>query len=99
MSFTITSSSEDSQPGKNINLNRFYIIQGAFTNNSDLIVTTVDENAIYQNITASKKQYFSITSTHAGLDDRSRTKTLIRKFVNNETLSWFEKTIILKSSE
>ncbi|MBI3035828.1 hypothetical protein HYY71_05905 [Candidatus Woesearchaeota archaeon] len=95
----ITSSKEDQQPGQNLNLNRFYLIQGAFTNNSDLIVTTVDENVIYENIIADKKQYFSLTSTHAGLDDRSRTKTLIRKFVNNETLSWFEKAIILKSSD
>ena len=96
--YNFSSSKEDQQPAKNLSLNKFYIIQGAFTNDSDLIVTTVDENAIYENINANKKQYFSITATHIGLDDRSRTKTLIRKFINNETLSWFEKTLILKSS-
>ena len=96
--YNFSYSNNDSQPGKNVNLNKFFIIQGAFTNDSDLIVQTVDENAIYENINANKKQYFSITATHSDLDDRTRTKTLIRKFINNETLSWFEKTLILKSS-
>ena len=96
--YNFSSSKEDQQPAKNLSLNKFYIIQGAFTNDSDLIVTTLDENAIYENINSNNKQYFSITATHIGLDDRSRTKTLIRKFINNESLSWFEKALILKSS-
>ena len=94
----------DPQPGKNLNLDNFVIIQGTFFVNSDGIVTTYDEQAIYDNIILNnppmgqinRKRYFSIFAPHMSLyvikslADVGRTKNIITKSINKEELNFFE---------
>ena len=91
----------DTQPGS-ITLTKFAIIQGNALGTSDGIVTTVDEDSIYSNVqlkntsnTQSVKQSFKVLAFHSNLDTRTITKTLIRRLINNEELTFFERTFNL----
>ena len=91
----------DTQPGK-VTLTKFAIIQGNALGTSDGIVTTIDEDSIYSNVqlknlssTKSSKQSFKVLAFHSNLDTRTISKTLIRKLLNNEELTFFEKTFNL----
>ncbi|MBL7055794.1 hypothetical protein ISS07_02680 [Candidatus Woesearchaeota archaeon] len=86
----------DSQPG-NFNLTRFLIFQGNALISSDGVVTVEDESQIYQNINlnGSLKKHFNILSTHLGMENKERTKSIIQKELNKEKLSFFEENINL----
>ncbi|MBI2653634.1 hypothetical protein HYX02_02370 [Candidatus Woesearchaeota archaeon] len=97
------SSSNDTQPGK-INITKFGIIQGNAFGTSDGIVPTIDEDSIYSNVKLRNsnndkinplKQSFRVLAFHSNLDTTQKSKTLIRKLLNNEDLSFFEKTFNL----
>ncbi len=93
--YNISISENDKQPGENLSLNKFAIIQGDFFGDNDGIVTTQDESQIFNKINASPKWHFRILATHKTLADRTKTKTLIKKTLNNESLSFFETTFLL----
>ncbi|MBI2208556.1 hypothetical protein HYU50_03595 [Candidatus Woesearchaeota archaeon] len=86
----------DTQPG-NINVFNFTIIQGNEFGSSDGVVTIEDERKIYQNVNknSNNKNHFSIFASHIGLDDKERTKSIIRKTLNKEKLNFYERTINL----
>ena len=86
----------DTQPG-NVNLSNFVIIQGSAFVTDDEIVTVLDEQKIYENINRNSKpkKRFDIFAVHTGLDTKDRTKSIVRKSVNKEQLSFYEKTINL----
>lgn len=91
----------DTQPGK-VTLTKFAIIQGNALGTSDGIVTTIDEDSIYSNIQLknlsnikSIKQSFKVLAFHSNLDTRTISKTLIRRLINNEELTFFERTFNL----
>jgi len=97
------SSSNDTQPGK-ITISKFGIIQGNALGKSDGIVPTIDEDSIYSNIKLRSssnnnidpiKQSFKVLAFHSNLDTIQKSKTLIRKLLNNEELSFFENTFNL----
>nr|MBI4156891.1 alpha/beta hydrolase [Candidatus Woesearchaeota archaeon] len=86
----------DTQPG-NISIFNFTIIQGNEFGSSDGVVTIEDERKIYQNVNKdlNNKNHFNIFASHIGLDDKERTKSIIRKTLNKEKLSFYERTINL----
>src|SRR3989338_7597920 len=92
------SSTNDTQPGK-INLTKFGILQGNALGTSDGIVPTLDEDSIYSNVKLRNsnseinpmKQSFKVLAFHTNVDTTQKSKTLIRKLLNNEELSFFEK--------
>ena len=97
------SSSNDTQPGKII-IPKFGIIQGNALGKSDGIVPTIDEDSIYSNVKLRPstnnninpiKQSFKVLALHSNLDTTQKSKTLIRKLLNNEDLSFFEKAFNL----
>jgi len=98
----LMSSSNDNQPGK-VTLTKFGIIQGNALGTSDGIITTIDENSIYSNVKLKNsltnikpiKQSFKVFAFHSNLDTRSISKTLIRRLINNEDLTFFERTFHL----
>ena len=101
------SSTNDTQPGK-INLTKFGILQGNALGTSDGIVPTLDEDSIYSNVKLRNsnseinpmKQSFKVLAFHTNVDTTQKSKTLIRKLLNNEELSFFEKTFnLLNQSE
>ena len=93
--YNFSADDKDKQPGDNVVLNSFAIIQGDIFGDNDGIVTTNDEREIFNKINASPKKYFRVLASHATLPDRTRTKSLIKKTLNNESLSLFERTFLL----
>jgi len=91
-----SSQTDDLQPGKNLTLTNFAILEGAITGNSDLVVSTFDQNEIYENINSNNKKYFSIIASHIDIPSREKTKLLIKKFLHNESLSFFDELSLLK---
>ncbi|MBI2134603.1 alpha/beta hydrolase [Candidatus Woesearchaeota archaeon] len=91
----IINSSFDNQPG-NINIQNFVIIQGSALTSNDGIVTIKDEQKIFQNVNHSNsKKHFDIFALHTTLDGKDRTKSIIKKSLNNQELSFYEKTLNL----
>jgi len=91
----IINSSFDTQPG-NIQVPNFVIIQGSGLTTDDGIVTVKDEQKIYQNVNnINSKKYFDIFALHSTLDEKDRTKSIIRKSLNKQDLSFYERTINL----
>ncbi|MBI2558136.1 alpha/beta hydrolase [Candidatus Woesearchaeota archaeon] len=86
----------DRQPG-DINISNFMIIQGNAFTSDDGIVTVIDEKNIYTNANKNlnPKKHFNIFAIHSSLDTKDRTKSIIRKSINKEKLSFYEKTINL----
>ena len=85
----------DTQPG-NIVVPNFIIIQGSALSSDDGVVSIKDEQKIYQNInTTNSKKHFDIFALHSTLDGKDRTKSIIRKSLNTQGLSFYEKTINL----
>ena len=86
----------DTQPGK-INISNFMIIQGSAFTSDDGIVTVLDEEKIYQNsnINGKPKKRFDIFAVHTTLDVKEKTKTIIKKLINKQDLSFYERTINL----
>ena len=86
----------DSQPG-NISVSNFFIIQGNAFVSDDGIVTVIDEKSIYNNTNKNlnPKRHFNIFAIHSSLDEKDRTKSIIKKSLNKEKLSLYEKTINL----
>ena len=104
-------SNNDSQPG-NLSMDNFAIIQGNGFITSDGIVTTSDEKAIYNNIKLNNpinskniKRYFSIMGYHfpiliiPSIADTTKTKSLIDKTLNKQSLNFYQQTFELKESE
>ncbi|GAG17802.1 unnamed protein product, partial [marine sediment metagenome] len=93
-------STEDTQPAQNLQLNNSNIIQGIkgglclFT--SDCVVTTVDEQAIYDNLNTSNKKYLSVGVKHGGMPENWEVKYLSKKILNKKELNWLDKLIYLK---
>ena len=86
----------DAQPG-NINILNFLIIQGSALTTEDGLVTINDENAIYQNVNngVNSKKYFDVFALHTGLDNNNRAKSIVKKSINKQELSFYEKTVNL----
>lgn len=86
----------DTQPG-NINVPNFFIIQGNAFVSDDGIVTITDEKSIYTNANKNlnPKKHFNVFAIHSSLDEKDRTKSIIKKSLNKEKLSLYEKTINL----
>lgn len=82
----------DTEPG-GVSLNKFVIIQGDAFNTHDGIVITNDEKRIFNNVDSDSKKYMRNFATHTGLDNSPTTKSIIRKTLNNQELSFIEKTI------
>lgn len=65
----------------------------------DLVVSVEDGNAIYSNIQADKKYHFESFGLHGGpvlfnLADKSLTKRIVKRFLNNETFNYFDRYYI-----
>ncbi len=86
------------QPGQNVNLNKFIIIQGDIFKTNDGIVTIEDEKRIYNNVNSNSKKHLRNFASHRQLDNSQKTKVLIRKTLNNEYLNLLERTINLINS-
>lgn len=85
----------DNQPG-NIQVANFVIIQGSALTTDDGLITVNDESSIYQNVNNTNlKQHFDIFALHTGLDDNNRANSIIKKSINKQDLSFYEKTINL----
>lgn len=80
------SSENDTQPGANVNLSNFLIIQGTGLVSSDGIVTTKDEASIYSNIISKNKAYVSLPAFHTGVADSQTSKRIINSFVSSNNL-------------
>lgn len=103
----------DSQPGKDLHLDNFAIIQGSFFITSDGIVTIKDQKAIYDNIIlnnpsqgqTNRKRYLDMKGIHFALPgvksmaDTNKVKALIRKTVNKEELNFYEEIFNLEEEE
>ena len=76
----------DSQPGKNVNISNFLIIQGDALITSDGIVSTKDEEMIYNNINSDNKKYISVVALHGGTADSKASKRIINSFITNKNL-------------
>ena len=96
--FNWSSKSDDLQPGQNLPITFFSIIQGDIFGDNDGIITTFDEREIFNNINSNSKRYLRVLASHRTLADDTTTKKLIRKTLNNETLNMFERTINLINS-
>jgi hypothetical protein len=86
----------DTQPGK-INVSDFVIIQGSAFGSDDGIVTIIDEGKIYQNANSNTKpkKRFDIFAVHTTLDVKDRTKSIIKKLINKQELSFYERNVNL----
>ena len=88
----------DSQPG-NISVGKAAIIEGRFYGKlnpfypvgGDLVVTINDQKAIYDNTNANSKKRFIMYTYHGALPEDFWTQRFIRKTLNNESLTWYEK--------
>lgn len=76
----------DSQPGQNVNLSNFLIMQGDILITSDQIVSTKDEELIYSNINSQNKAYISLPRTHTGVADSKESKRIIKSYLYNKNL-------------
>ena len=92
-------STQDAQPG-NINISSFMLIQGhfdPFSTDSDIIVTHVDEEAIYRNVNSQSKSRVNVYGAHTGtnfpLPDRDLSRDIITRTVNNIRLSFGQRII------
>ena len=91
----IINSGSDTQPG-NIQVPNFVIIQGSELDTDDGIVTVKDEQKIYQNVNIiNSKKHFDIFVLHSDLDERDRTKSIIKKSLNKQELTFYERVINL----
>ena len=85
----------DIQPG-NIEIPNFVIIQGSALVVEDGLITVNDEKSIYQNVNDTNlKQHFDVFAIHSGLDNNNRAKSIIKKSINKQELSFYEKAINL----
>mgnify|MGYP001565219610 CR=1 FL=1 len=103
----------DSQLGINLNINRLLVYNGIINRATsilydrpintehDLMVSTQDGDAIYNNIQANKKYHFESYGIHAGTSalaiyGRDITKRVIREFLNNQTFSSSDKKYLVE---
>lgn len=77
----------DSQPGINLSLDNFMVIQGTGFMNNDGIVTTKDEESLYTNINSTNKYYFTYFSTHIGLPDRNDVRKVMNELLNSKRIN------------
>jgi len=74
----------DSQPGKNLELSNFILIGGNLLNsNNDMIVTVNDENAIFENIHSENKKIFLGNYMHTGMSENVEIQNIIKKEILN----------------
>jgi len=69
----------------------------------DLMVTKADAYAIYNNLDSENKSLFKVMAAHGGgkimgLSDVKKTKSIVKKTINQEELSFWEKTFNLVES-
>ncbi len=80
----------DTQPGRDLNLDYFTLIYGLLNDFSqtDSIVSTQDEESIYLNVNSSHKAKFKIKGLieglHAGMPKNERKKDYVKKSVTKE---------------
>ncbi len=75
----------DSQPGKNISLNKFILIAGNLFNlGNDGIVSIEDEKEIFNNINSSDKNYFEGNYFHVGMTENEEILKYIKDKINNK---------------
>lgn len=91
-------SSNDIQPGSNLNVNKFAIIHGYGMVTHDGIVTTMDSQDIYNNVNAPNKKRLKVLATHKGLPNMGVTKDITSRILNNQSLSLLEKRYNLLNS-
>lgn len=92
--------SNDPQPGENLNLQKLVIIQGSLFEESDGIVTTVDENKIYENINTNKsKYYFNTKMMHFYMSSHPNIKSIIERSIENKKYTIYQKTFNLEEKE
>ena len=92
----LTKTNTDTQPGIGVNINQYIQIDAKTSgkpdlNKGDLLVTSVDQTAIYNNINASGKRRFVYEGFHGFLPQKRDVLKLIRKTLNNESLTQKEK--------
>ena len=79
-------SSDDPQPGNELNFDKFSLIYGVngfgFDNDNDYIVTKNDELQIYDKISADDKGLHEFFYRHNQLPNKKKVKELIKKEVN-----------------
>jgi hypothetical protein len=106
-------SDSDIQPGIDLSLTNFAIIQGTFLKTSDGVVTTKDQEEIYNNIIirdpepgeTNSKKLFGIVGTHTPLlltksmADTDRMKSIMEKTLQKEPLTWWQTKFQLKANE
>lgn len=89
----IIKSTNDIQPGNGLSLNKFTIIYGDSTGNSspynDWVVTGSDAVGIFNNIQSNDKKICRVYAIHSELPDSLITKSIIKRSVNNQSLSLF----------
>lgn len=91
--FNFINSTGDTQPGNGLSLNKFTIIYGDSAGDispyNDWVVTGNDAISIGNNIQSNNKILCKVYKDHGGLPDTSKTKNIIKKSINNESLSAF----------
>ena len=96
-------SSVDSQPASSLFLNKFALIEGQIVGypfGNDGVVTLSDQQAIYSNVNSNNKRRVGIAGTsHLGLTNNEWTKSFIRKTLNNESLTNYERNYFLLSGQ
>ena len=92
----------DEQIGKNLQLDKFYLIEGWVKDDEqnnvshDFIVTEQDEKAIYNNVVSTNKKHYKVWGAHtagwstASLPDRAFTKSIIKDILNKKSLNEYK---------
>jgi hypothetical protein len=71
----------DKQIGENLKLNNFLIIKGTKLITNDVIVTTQDEDEIFENINSTNKIMKEEFIFHFGMTKDSKIQNFIREFI------------------
>ena len=71
----------DKQIGINLSLENFLIIKGTALISTDGIVTTQDEDEIFNNVNSSNKIMKEIFTLHVGMADNKKIQTFITEFI------------------
>ena len=91
------SDTNDNQPGEGLTLGKLAIIQGnLLISPSDGVVTLIDSQKIYNNISTGEKKRISIVSSHSSLPDGKIARSLIKKTINNESFTFWDNIFVVE---
>ncbi len=87
----------DNQPGESISLGKLAIIHGSLlVSLNDGVVTLVDSQEIYNNISSGEKKRISIISSHSSLADSKIVENLIKKTINSEPFTFWDNLFVVE---